>query len=131
MNSFLHYDAVKIVRLFVLTFSLTLLSYSNNSVAQSIEVEELKLKIEELKKRVQELESLNYASASNVKIKKATGNPWHSLKVNMSKTEVTSLLGKPGKVDKWKTGEAWYFPNSKGGEVDFDANENVTGWLEP
>jgi len=59
------------------------------------------------------------------------GNSWHSLQVNISKAEVTSLLGKPGKIDKWKTGEAWYFPNPKGGEVDFNADDNVTGWLEP
>jgi hypothetical protein len=49
----------------------------------------------------------------------------------MYKAEVTSLLRKPGKTDKWKTGEAWYFPNPKGGEVDFNADDNVTGWLEP
>ncbi|HEY8035313.1 MAG TPA: hypothetical protein VIF37_06970 [Methylobacter sp.] len=134
MSTFLYHNAAKIVRLAVLTFAIILLSYSNNTAAQSTEIEELELKIEKLKKRVQELESINCTNASktfNAKAKKPTGNPWHLLEVNMPKAEVISLLGKPGKIHKWKTGEAWYFPNSKGGEVDFDANDNVTGWLEP
>lgn len=68
---------------------------------------------------------------TKVKTKKVAGNPWHSLQVDLSKAEVVSSLGKPGKIDNWKTGEAWYFPNPSGGEIDFNANEIVTGWLEP
>lgn len=128
MNIFLHHNAIGIFRAVALASIVVLLPYSNNAVAQSNEIEELKLKIEKLKQRVQELES---TSCTNAKAKKVTGNPWHLLEVNMPKAQVMSLLGKPGKTHKWKTGEAWYFPNSKGGEVDFDANDNVTGWLEP
>ncbi|MDP1774124.1 MAG: hypothetical protein Q8L15_17795 [Methylobacter sp.] len=107
------------------------------------------MEVEALKKRVQELESANpiktpapsteikilkapvAVETPEVKTKKVASNPWHAIQVNLSKTEVVSLLGKPGKIDKWKTGEAWYFPDSRGGEIDFNANEIVTGWLDP
>jgi hypothetical protein len=122
---------------------------SKNAWAQTTEIQELRLEVETLKKRVQQLESTKpiksleaptelkflkspiTAEAPKVKTKKVAGNPWHSLQVNISKADVVSLLGKPGKIDKWKTGEAWYFPNPRGGEIDFNANDNVTGWLEP
>lgn len=115
----------------ILVVTATLFGYSNNVLAESTEVEELRLQVETLKKRVQELESTQTVDAPTVKKKKKTGNPWHALEVNMSKEDVRSLLGKPGRVDTWKTGEAWYYPNTRGGEVDFDANGNVTGWLAP
>ncbi|MGZ4957440.1 MAG: hypothetical protein ACXV8Q_20265 [Methylobacter sp.] len=133
MNIFLchHHHAAKLVHHTFLISAVGLFCYSANVPAQSTEAQELKLEVETLKKRIQELQSSNPAKVPSVKTRKSDGNPWHSLQVNMSKTEVNSLLGKPGKVDKWKTGEAWYFPNPRGGEVDFDANGNVSGWLEP
>lgn len=137
------------VRYFILMAAIALCCSSNPAWAESTEIKELRLEVEALKKRVQQLESAQPVKASlpatelkslktpvaaeipNVKQKKVAGNPWHALQVNLSKAEVVSLLGKPGKIDKWKTGEAWYFPNPRGGEIDFNANEIVTGWLEP
>ncbi len=109
----------------------------------------MRLEVETLKKRVQELESAKpvktpapptelkilkapvVPKTPTVKTTKVAGSPWHSLQVNLSKAEVTSLFGKPGKIDKWKMGEAWYFSNPRGSEIDFNANKIVTGWLEP
>ena len=131
MNIFLYRHAAGLVRHVTLISTIAVFCYSGNAPAQSTETQELKMEVETLRKRVRELESITLVNASKVKTKKASGNPWHSLQVNISKAEVTALLGKPGKIHKWKTGEAWYFPNTKGGEVDFDANNNVSGWLEP
>jgi hypothetical protein len=149
MTISLSIQTARLVRHLMLMAAITLFGYSNNAWAESTEIKELKLEVATLKKRIQELEStqpvkipevptdlknLNAPVAPetpNVKTKKTTGNPWQSLQVNLSKAEVTSLLGKPGKIDKWKTGEAWYFPNPRGGEIDFNASDSVTGWLEP
>lgn len=131
MNIFPHHRATELVRHVILMPLIILLCYSDNALAESTEIQELKLEIEVLKKRIQELESAKSVNDPKVKTGKVTGNPWRSLQVNLSKAEVISLLGKPGKIHKWKTGEAWYYPNPKGGEVDFDANGNVSGWLDP
>ena len=113
MNIFLYRQITGLVRL---ATAMALLGFSGNALAEPTEVQELKLKLE---------------SSQPPGIAKVTGRPWHSLQVGLSKTEVMALLGKPGRIDKWKTGEAWYFPSRKGGEVDFDAEGHVTGWLEP
>lgn len=131
MNIPLYHHIARLARRVILVATVILFCYSSNVLAESTEVEELRLQVETLKKRVQELESAQTVSAPKITTQKATGNPWHALKVSMSKAEVTSLLGRPGKIDKWKTGEAWYFPNPEGGEIDFDVNGNVSGWLEP
>lgn len=131
MNISPYHRVTELIRHIILIPAILLLCYSDNALAESTETQELKLEIEVLKKRIQELESTKTVTPPKVKTGKMTGNPWHSLQVNLSKAEVILLLGKPGKIDKWKTGEAWYFPNSRGGEVDFDTNGNVSGWLEP
>ncbi len=112
-------------------YTVSLLCYPCDALAQTSETTDLKLEVEALKKQIQELQSANSVKATNIKPKKIDGNPWHSLQVNLSKADVILLLGKPGKIDKWKTGEAWYFPNPRGGEIDFDTKGNVSGWLEP
>ncbi len=131
----LSHQTTRLIRHLMLMAAIALFCYSNNAWAEeSTEIQELRLENEALKKRVQELESAQPVKAletAKVQTKKVGGNPWQSLQVNLSKAEVTSLLGKPGKIDKWKTGEAWYFPDPSGGEVDFNADEMVTGWLEP
>ncbi|MFI3157126.1 MAG: hypothetical protein QX199_13315 [Methylococcaceae bacterium] len=130
MNNFLYHHVYHHVaglgRCIILMSAIAL--YSGNAVAEAAEAQELKLKVEAPKNPMQEPEPIK---RSKTKTTKVTGNRWRSLQVNMSKAEVTSLLGKPGKIDKWKTGEAWYFPNPKGGEVDFDAEGKVSGWLDP
>lgn len=149
MTISLFHQTARLVRHFILTTTIALCCYSNNVLAQLPETQELRLEVEALKKRVQELESTQpvknpeqppelkiskapvAAETPEVKTKTVKANPWHSLQVNISKAEVTALLGKPGKIDKWKTGEAWYFPDSRGGEIDFNTDDNVTGWLEP
>jgi hypothetical protein len=122
-------NATRIMPSTILALTIIFICHAQITFAQTNELEELKLENIKLKNRIQELESVDCPKTT--KYKKSSGNPWHSLKVNISKAEVTSLLGKPGKIDKWKTGEAWYYPDSRGGEVDFDINGKVTGWLEP
>lgn len=127
---FSYHPITKLVRRTFLMSAIALFCSSGNALAaaEPTGCEELKVQIDMLKKRVQELES---TKTPNVKSKKGTGNKWDSLQVNASKKDVTSILGKPGRIDKWKTGEAWYYPNHRGGEVDFDINGKVTGWLKP
>lgn len=130
MNSFLSVQ-LTVIRPVILISAVALFFNPGNATAQS--AEELKLEVEALKKRVQELEA-NQCDAKTPKSPrkiKSDGNPWHSLEVGMSKDEVSSLLKKPGRVDKWGTGEAWYYPDARGGEVDFDTKGTVSGWLEP
>ncbi|TAN65678.1 MAG: hypothetical protein EPN17_16035 [Methylobacter sp.] len=129
MNIFLYHPVAVLIRRFILRSAIVLCCYSANALAdESAEVQALKLKVEVLRMRVKELEAIKTPKLST---KKARGSRWDSLSVGLSKSEVASILGKPGKIDKWKTGEAWYFPNPRGGEVDFDTNGKVTGWLEP
>lgn len=144
MHIFLHHRMAGFVRRITLISSVALLCFSGYALAEYNETQELRLElkkeVEVLKKWGQTLESTKPVKALKVsktstapkaKKRKNQGNPWHSLRVNISKAEVISLLGRPGKIHKWKTGEAWYYPNIKGGEIDFDANDKVSGWLEP
>ncbi len=129
MSCLLYRHIAVSVRCVILMSCIASSCYSANALAaESAEVQELKLQVAVLKKRVQELELVKVGKAKTVK---GAGDRWRSLQVGMSKIEVVALLGKPGKVHKWKTGEAWYYPNSKGGEVDFDRGGKVSGWLEP
>lgn len=129
MKNFL-YHLPKLTRL-VFFLAIGFLFFNSSTVPaepKETEVQELKLKVEALKQRVRELEAINKPS---VKTKKGKGNRWASLEVGQTKEDVIAILGKAGMTHKWKTGEAWYYPNPKGGEVDFDTNGKVTGWLEP
>ena len=99
MNIF--FPVAGLIRCLILIFAITL-CYSGNLLAESAEVQELKLKVEMLKKQVKTLEAIKMPKLN---VKKIAGNKrWQSLIVGLSKAEVTSLLGKPGKIDKWKTG---------------------------
>lgn len=129
MNIFLYHPVAGLIRRLILISTIALCCYSGNALAEAdlAEIQALKLKVEMLKMRVKELETIK-----NPKLNaKRKGGAWSLLVVGLSKAEVTALLGKPGRIDKWKTGEAWYFPNPRGGEVDFDLNGKVSGWLEP
>lgn len=53
----LYHQAAKLVRHFILMATIALFCYSNNALAQSTEIQELRLEVEALKKRVQQLES--------------------------------------------------------------------------
>jgi hypothetical protein len=129
MNIFSYRPITGLVRQAFVTSTIAFFCYSGNALAlPPAGCEELMVQIDVLKKKIQELESIKTSSG---KSKKGVGNKWDSLQVNASKEDITALLGKPGRVDKWKTGEAWYYPNQRGGEVDFDVNGKVTGWLKP
>lgn len=125
----LHHPGV-IIRHLIQISVISLFCYSSSALADEAEIQALKTEIETLKSQLRELKAVKCTNDPK-KTKKTSGNPWQSLSINLSKDEVKSLLGKPGRIDKWKSGEAWYYPDSRGGEVDFDANEKVTGWLEP
>lgn len=128
MNSYLTYRLARLIAFVAFISTNALFFHLSNALAEANEVQALESKVETLKKRVQELEAIK---APKAKTKKGARNRWDSLVVGQSKKDVSAILGKPGKVHKWKTGEAWYYPDTKGGEVDFDVNGKVTGWLEP
>ncbi len=133
MNNFLHHQPTKALP-FVIIVATSVFIFQPDPVlaepeeAQSSEIQELKMKVETLKRQVYELEA---TKTTCTKTKKSGGNRWDSLSVGLTKEEVTAILGKAGMVHKWKTGEAWYYPNPKGGEVDFDVDGKASGWLEP
>jgi Small protein A (tmRNA-binding) len=98
-----------------------------NTLIQKID--SLEKKISAIEKRISALETdkkNNLSKLGNYKIK----SNWLMLEKGMSKAEVKTLLGEPGKIlSGW--GAYWYYPDSYGGRVEFDDNEKVTGWREP
>jgi len=97
---------------------------------QSIQrIETLEQKIEELEKRISKLEKDTAAVKQNKSGYKTRAN-WLALEKGMDKKQVKTLLGEPGKILKGY-GEFWYYPDSFGGRVEFDADEKVNSWKEP
>jgi hypothetical protein len=56
---------------------------------------------------------------------------WSLLKVGMSWSQVTAVLGSPGDKTTGVFGDVWFFPDSSGGRVVFDRDSRVSSWNSP
>lgn len=130
-------------RLILLTTLLASLSAAP-VFAQETEVKMLRLKVERLEKRVEELEKIirnleqqisgspaaAHKHSSSAEAWKNRQN-WRRLRKGMSKTEVTQILGVPGKIDMGSILEFWHYDYPRGGSVNFNNRGTVNGWDEP
>lgn len=53
---------------------------------------------------------------------------WTALRIGMTWSQVKQLLGVPGKVKAGVFGDVMYFPDDKGGSVEFDRDGRVSAW---
>ncbi|WP_212625049.1 hypothetical protein [Pseudomonas sp. PP3] len=56
---------------------------------------------------------------------------WRKLHKGLSDTEVERLLGSPTRVDAYGSFTIWYYGDSDGGQVHFDAKSRTVEWREP
>ena len=56
---------------------------------------------------------------------------WSLLKVGMSWSQVTAVLGSPGDKTTGVFGDVWFYPDSSGGRVVFDRDSRVSSWSSP
>jgi hypothetical protein len=56
---------------------------------------------------------------------------WSGLRRGMNGSQVTTVLGKPGKKRVGVMSEIWFYPDTDGGSVEFDRDGRVSGWNEP
>jgi hypothetical protein len=56
---------------------------------------------------------------------------WSLLKVGMSWSQVTAVLGSPGDKTTGVFGDVWFYPDSSGGRVVFDRDSRVSSWNSP
>jgi hypothetical protein len=56
---------------------------------------------------------------------------WRNLKKGMTKDEVRTLLGEPGKVDVYLSFEVWHYDYPSRGSVHFSKDGKVESWSEP
>ena len=56
---------------------------------------------------------------------------WSLIKIGMSWSQVTGLLGSPGDKTTGVFGDVWFYPDSSGGRVVFDRDSRVASWSEP
>ena len=56
---------------------------------------------------------------------------WSLLKIGMSWSQVTGLLGSPGDKTTGVFGDVWFYPDSSGGRVVFDRDSRVASWSQP
>jgi hypothetical protein len=56
---------------------------------------------------------------------------WSLLKVGMSWSQVTAVLGSPGDKTTGVFGDVWFYPDSSGGRVVFDRDSRVSSWSQP
>jgi BMFP domain-containing protein YqiC len=53
---------------------------------------------------------------------------WTALRIGMTWSQVKQLLGVPGKVKAGVFGDVMYFPDDRGGSVEFDRDGRVAAW---
>jgi len=58
-------------------------------------------------------------------------NTWRQLQIGMTKAEVRSLLGEPGYIENFDTGDNWFYPNTGYAFVQFDEGGHLSHWAEP
>lgn len=56
---------------------------------------------------------------------------WSLLKVGMSWSQVTAVLGQAGDKTTGVFGDVWFYPDSSGGRVVFDRDSRVSSWSAP
>ena len=56
---------------------------------------------------------------------------WSLLKIGMSWSQVTAVLGSPGDKTTGVFGDVWFYPGSSGGRVVFDRDSRVSSWSQP
>lgn len=56
---------------------------------------------------------------------------WTLLKMGMSWSQVTGILGSPGDKTTGVFGDVWFYPDSSGGRVVFDRDSRVSSWSAP
>ena len=56
---------------------------------------------------------------------------WSLIKVGMSWSQVTAVLGSPGDKTTGVFGYVWFYPDSSGGRVVFDRDSRVSSWNSP
>jgi hypothetical protein len=56
---------------------------------------------------------------------------WALIKVGMSWSQVTAVLGQPGDKTTGVFGDVWFYPDSSGGRVVFDRDSRVSSWSQP
>ncbi|MCR6700317.1 MAG: hypothetical protein NVV68_03735 [Dokdonella sp.] len=56
---------------------------------------------------------------------------WRALRKGMTWSQVSAVLGKPGKKRIGVMSEIWFYPDADGGSVEFDRDGRVSGWSEP
>jgi len=128
---------LKIIAFFVLCSLFISFSVLTAKAAdKNDEINDLKQKVTELENRIKDLESLLKFSRKPVD-KKAENRQgwwnkksWRSLKEGMSQKQVEEILGEPVKAIKGIR-TIWYYPNFYRGNVSFDEEGNLTGWIEP
>ncbi len=56
---------------------------------------------------------------------------WRRLRRGMSRFEVFTVLGEPGRVAQYDGFERWEYPDFLGGRAYFDDGGRLTGWRPP
>ena len=56
---------------------------------------------------------------------------WSLIKIGMSWSQVTAVLGQPGDKTTGVFGDVWFYPDSSGGRVVFDRDSRVASWSQP
>lgn len=56
---------------------------------------------------------------------------WSLIKIGMSWSQVTAVLGQPGDKTTGVFGDVWFYPDSSGGRVVFDRDSRVSSWSQP
>jgi len=56
---------------------------------------------------------------------------WSLIKIGMSWSQVTAVLGAPGDKTTGVFGDVWFYPDSSGGRVVFDRDSRVASWSSP
>jgi hypothetical protein len=97
--------------------------------ARASEVEALRARAAALERRVAALERELAAGLRCDPEGWRRGERWARLRRGMSRFDVLSLLGEPGKVASYDGFERWEYPDLLGGRVHFDDRGELQGWV--
>ena len=115
-------------------FLLLLLLGQPSLSAEVDKLAELERQIYLLQERVRVLEARLEVSppVATDQAKSENLRNWRQLRQNMAESEVTALLGEPGKVDVNQYFFTWHYNYPGGGSVRFDgSSRRVEAWSEP